>query len=85
MTIWLIAFAFMLLIMAAMAIGVIMGRKPIAGSCGGLNQLGLKEGCEVCGGKDEVCEEENRKRHLSARRRSDESRGADLGYDATRR
>ncbi|MGM0915538.1 MAG: (Na+)-NQR maturation NqrM [Pseudomonadota bacterium] len=84
MTIWLIAFAFMLLIMAAMAVGVIMGRKPIAGSCGGLNQLGLKDGCEICGGKDEVCEEENLKAG-GARRRSDESRGADLGYDATRR
>jgi len=84
MTIWLIAFAFMLLIMAAMAVGVIMGRKPIAGSCGGLNQLGLKDGCEICGGKDEVCEEENRKA-ASARRRSDEARGADLGYDAARR
>ncbi|MDW7747877.1 (Na+)-NQR maturation NqrM [Halomonas sp.] len=84
MTLYLMAFAFMLLIMAAMAVGVIMGRKPIAGSCGGLNRLGLKEGCEVCGGKDEVCEEENRKK-TSARRRSDESRGADLGYDATRR
>ncbi|MFW6345636.1 MAG: (Na+)-NQR maturation NqrM [Halomonas sp.] len=69
-----------------MAVGVIVGRKPIAGSCGGLNQLGLKEGCEICGGKDEVCEEENRKRGgVSARRRSDEARGADLGYDATRR
>ena len=85
MTIWIIALAFMMLIMAAMAVGVIFGRKPIAGSCGGLNQLGMKEGCEVCGGKDEVCEEENRKRGGGARRRSDESRGADLGYDATRR
>lgn len=85
MTIWIIAFAFMLLIMAAMAIGVIMGRKPITGSCGGLNRLGLKNGCDICGGKDEVCEEENRKRQASARRRSDESRGADLGYDATKR
>ncbi|MDX1466403.1 (Na+)-NQR maturation NqrM [Halomonas denitrificans] len=84
MTLFLVVLAFMLLIVAAMAIGVIMGRKPIAGTCGGLNQLGLKEGCDVCGGKDEVCEEENRKRG-SARRRSDESRGADLGYDATRR
>ncbi|QFU01346.1 hypothetical protein FIU83_06805 [Halomonas sp. THAF5a] len=84
MTLFLVVFAFMLLIVAAMAVGVIMGRKPIAGTCGGLNQLGLKEGCDVCGGKDEVCEEENRKRG-SARRRSDESRGADLGYDATRR
>ncbi|WP_027962291.1 (Na+)-NQR maturation NqrM [Halomonas halodenitrificans] len=84
MTIWLMAFAFMLLIVAAMSVGVIMGRKPIAGSCGGLNQLGLKDGCEICGGKDDVCEEENRK-PASERRRSDESRGADLGYDATRR
>lgn len=84
MTIYLMVFAFMLLIMAAMAVGVIMGRKPIAGSCGGLNQLGMKEGCDICGGKDEVCEEENRKQ-ASARRRSDESSGADLGYDATRR
>lgn len=86
MSTFLIVLAFMLLIVAAMAVGVIMGRKPIAGSCGGLNQLGLKEGCEICGGKDEVCEEESRKRHTqSARRRSDVSRGADLGYDATRR
>ena len=84
MTIYLVVFAFMLLIMAAMAVGVIMGRKPIAGSCGGLNQLGMKNGCDICGGKDEVCEEESRKQG-SARRRSDESRGADLGYDATRR
>ncbi|MDI5892652.1 (Na+)-NQR maturation NqrM [Halomonas rhizosphaerae] len=84
MTLYLVVFAFMLLIVAAMAVGVIMGRKPIAGTCGGLNRLGLKEGCDVCGGKDEVCEEENRKK-TSERRRSDESRGADLGYDATRR
>lgn len=89
MTTFLVVLGFMLLIMAAMAIGVIMGRKPIAGSCGGLNKLGLKEGCDICGGKDEVCEEENRKRQqgarFNARRASDESRGADLGYDATRR
>jgi uncharacterized protein len=84
MSIFFVVLGFMLLIMAAMAIGVILGRKPIAGSCGGLNNLGLKDGCEVCGGKDEICEEENRKRG-SARRQSDESRGADLGYDATRR
>ncbi|MCC5881608.1 MAG: (Na+)-NQR maturation NqrM [Halomonas sp.] len=87
MTIFFAVLGFMLLIMGAMAIGVIMGRKPIAGSCGGLNNLGLKDGCDICGGKDEVCEEENRKRQagVSVRRKSDESRGADLGYDATRR
>ncbi|QJQ94129.1 MULTISPECIES: (Na+)-NQR maturation NqrM [Halomonadaceae] len=87
MTIWLLVLGLMALGMTAMAIGVLVGRKPIAGSCGGLNNLGLKDGCEICGGKDEVCEEENRKRgaRASERRRSDESRGTDLGYDATRR
>jgi len=84
MTIWLLVLGFMARIMGAMAGGVIMGRKPIAGSCGGLNQIGMKDGCDICGGKDEVCEEENRKRG-GVRRRSDESRGADLGYDVTRR
>lgn len=83
MAIWLLVFGFMALIMGAMAVGVLMGRKPIAGSCGGLNQIGMKDGCDICGGKDEVCEE-NRKQN-GVRRRSDESRGADLGYDVTRR
>ncbi|MFG6667416.1 (Na+)-NQR maturation NqrM [Halomonas sp. HNIBRBA4712] len=84
MTIWLLVLGFMALIMTAMAVGVLVGRKPIAGSCGGLNAIGMKDGCDICGGKDKVCEEENRKRG-SLRRASDESRGADLGYDATRR
>jgi hypothetical protein len=43
----LITFAVMLAVIAAMAIGVINGRKPIAGSCGGLNG----GGCELCSGK----------------------------------
>lgn len=86
MTIWILALGFMLLVVAAMSIGVILGNKPIAGSCGGLNNLGLKQGCDICGGKDEVCEEENRKRNAGEQyRRDDERRGADLGYDATRR
>lgn len=85
MTLWLLVLGFMLLLLAAMSVGVILGRKPIAGSCGGLNNLGLKDGCEICGGKDEVCEEENRKRGGPSWRRDDERRGLDLGYDATRR
>ncbi|MFD2190306.1 (Na+)-NQR maturation NqrM [Pistricoccus aurantiacus] len=86
MTVWLLALGLMLILMAGMAVGVIFSNKPIAGSCGGLNKLGLKEGCEVCGGNDQVCEEENRKRSTMAERRaSDANRGMDLGYDATRR
>ena len=42
----LITFAVMLGVIAAMAVGVMNGRKPISGSCGGLNS----GGCELCGG-----------------------------------
>jgi len=41
-----ISFVVMLAVIAAMAIGVMNGRKPISGSCGGLNG----GGCELCGG-----------------------------------
>ena len=42
-----ITFAVMLSVIGAMAIGVMNGRKPISGSCGGLNG----GGCELCSGK----------------------------------
>ena len=39
--VWLLAFALMLLLFAGMAVGVMMGRKPIAGSCGGIGAVGV--------------------------------------------
>ncbi len=53
---WILAFLFMLGVVAAMSIGVMMGRKPIAGSCGGMKALGLETQCEVCGGNPGSCE-----------------------------
>lgn len=50
------AFLFMLVIVGAMSIGVIMGRKPIAGSCGGMKTLGFDTRCEICGGNPEACD-----------------------------
>ena len=44
------------IVFAAMAIGVIMGRKPITGSCGGLANIGLKDKCEICGNDPSRCE-----------------------------
>lgn len=61
MTVLLMAFCFMLFIVVVMAVGVLMGRKPIAGSCGGLSAIGMKSACDVCGGNDEVCEKEKLK------------------------
>lgn len=39
-----------------MSVGVIMGRKPIAGSCGGMSALGIKDSCDICGGDADRCE-----------------------------
>ena len=43
----LLSFVIIALVIAAMAIGVMAGRNPIKGSCGGLNG----GGCELCSGK----------------------------------
>lgn len=60
LTTFLVSLVVILLMMALMAVGVIAGREPIKGSCGGLNQLGLRDGdCPVCGGNPAKCENEN--------------------------
>ena len=58
MSLFPIVFLVMLLLVAAMAIGVMFGRKPIAGTCGGLNIMGADGACEICGGRPEACERE---------------------------
>jgi len=52
----LLAFLSMLLLVAAMAVGVVFGRNPIAGSCGGMKALGMDMECEICGGDPGQCE-----------------------------
>ncbi|MCR9279259.1 MAG: (Na+)-NQR maturation NqrM [Pseudomonadaceae bacterium] len=52
----LLAFLVMLMIVGGMAVGVIAGRKPIAGSCGGLNAMGADTECEICGGNPARCD-----------------------------
>lgn len=50
------AFSMMLLLVAVMAVGVLFGRKPISGSCGGMKALGLDMECEICGGDLSKCD-----------------------------
>ncbi|KKN22024.1 hypothetical protein LCGC14_0919470 [marine sediment metagenome] len=45
MTTFIATFIILLIIVAAMAIGVLFGRSEIKGSCGGLNQVGLSGSC----------------------------------------
>lgn len=46
-------------LISIMAIGVLMGKKPIAGSCGGVAAaLGDKDyTCEICGDDPNKCDE----------------------------
>ena len=48
MSLFLITFCLMALAVAGMAIGVIFGRAPIAGSCGGLNAVDGSGKCLAC-------------------------------------
>ncbi len=55
-----LAFFFMLTVVGAMAIGVLMGRAPISGSCGGMKALGMDMECEICGGNPALCDSEEK-------------------------
>jgi len=60
MTTFLVSALVIALVIAGMAIGVIMGRPPIKGSCGGMGAMGVDTACELCGGDPQRCEEETR-------------------------
>lgn len=67
------------LLFSGMAIGVIVANKPVKGSCGGLSALGLKGSCDVCGGNQSACDEENGRNSAQTRERAAElSRDANL-------
>ncbi|MGB1092489.1 MAG: (Na+)-NQR maturation NqrM [Oceanobacter sp.] len=77
MSMFLVAFGAMLFIIAAMAVGVMMGRKPISGSCGGMAAIGMDTACDVCGGDKKKCEKES----IEAAKKSKDA----SFYDATKR
>jgi hypothetical protein len=60
MTLFLISALVISLVIAAMAVGVMAGRQPIKGSCGGMGSLGIDTACEICGGDPLRCDEETR-------------------------
>jgi hypothetical protein len=70
MTIFVLTLIIVGLVIAGMAIGVILGRAPIKGSCGGLGAVGIEGACEICGGDPQRCEEETGD---SSKARADES------------
>ncbi|BFM20458.1 (Na+)-NQR maturation NqrM [Gilvimarinus japonicus] len=58
MAVFLVVLAVMLTVVVGMSVGVIFGRKPLTGSCGGVGKaLGEKDySCELCGGDEQKCE-----------------------------
>jgi hypothetical protein len=60
MMLFLISAVLIGVIIAIMSIGVIAGRAPIKGSCGGMGALGIDTACELCGGDPKRCDEETR-------------------------
>jgi len=75
---FLVVFAIMALVVLGMAAGVLAGRKPIAGSCGGIANLGIEKQCSLCGGVREKCDEVNTQQASLAH-------NAAQAYDATKR
>ena len=73
---FLLTFVVVSLLVAGMAIGAMMGRGPIKGTCGGMSALGMDTACDICGGDTTKCDEENG-------RIVEQIEGKDLAYDAT--
>ncbi len=77
-TLFLVVFTMMLLVVLGMSAGVLAGRKPIAGSCGGIANLGIEKQCSICGGVREKCDEVTGAQGALAQ-------NAVQAYDATKR
>jgi hypothetical protein len=60
MSLFFVSLLVICLVMAVMAVGVMNGRAPIKGSCGGMGALGIDTSCEICGGDPNRCDEETR-------------------------
>ncbi|TCP93232.1 hypothetical protein EDC44_12332 [Cricetibacter osteomyelitidis] len=64
MQLFFITFGFFVVIIAAMAIGYMVKRKTIAGSCGGISTLGMEKVCDC----PEPCENRKAKMAVEAER-----------------
>ena len=63
MKIFLVTLFALLFFVVAMSVGVLLGRKPLKGSCGGVGAaLGEEDyTCDICGGDPNKCDAEQEK------------------------
>ena len=60
LVVFIVTLAAFLLVIVGMAVGVILGRREISGSCGGLanqNPEGGESSCSLCSNPDSACKE----------------------------
>ena len=57
MTIFILTFVIFLVVAIAMAVGIIVQKKAISGSCGGLGAIGIDKACDC----DEPCDKRKAK------------------------
>ena len=74
MTLFLLTFCAIFFLVLAMSVGVIAGRGPIKGSCGGMSALGIDTECDICGGDPNKCDNVE-----------ESPSPAELSYDATQK
>lgn len=84
-----ITFFALLLVIIGMSVGVLMGRKPLKGSCGGVGKaLGNEDYvCDLCGNDESKCEEINstQQQTISENIKSNSVSQSDLAYDASKK
>ena len=53
---FLVVFGTFIFLVGIMGIGVVMGRRPISGSCGGIGRINGRDGeCAICGDNPQEC------------------------------
>ena len=62
MSIFFITFGFFMVIVLAMSIGYIVQQKTLAGSCGGLGNVGIDKACNC----DNPCEKRQERERIAA-------------------
>lgn len=74
MATFLAVFVAMIMFTVLMSVGLLLGRKPISGSCGGMAALGMDVACDVCKGDKSLCDSETD---------MDDDLDNDLAYEAS--
>ena len=73
-----VTLGFFLLVIVAMAVGVLMGRRQISGSCGGLANQKDSEGetaCSLCSNPAAACKELGKRMEAASSRGRDDASG----------